>query len=85
MRKAIRITGTEELINNIISQVQIITREEQNHINFLGRNEFSMIGMEYRTHAQRGGDVELVLEAENPMLFYKLGLYTAPLIKNILK
>lgn len=86
MRKAIKITGTIDLINDIISQVKAVTLEEKNQINFIGKNEFSMAGMMYHTE-QKAGDhnVDLIIESENPMLFYKLGLYTAPLIKNILK
>ena len=86
MRKGIKITGTALLIDDIISQVKRLPREEENQIQFIGRNEFSMVGMEYRTYPDpEGNNIELIIEAENPMLFYKLGLYTAPLMKKILK
>ena len=86
MRKGIKITGTAALIDDIISQVKRLTQEEENQIKFIRRNDFSMVGMEYRTYPDPGGhNIELIIEAENPMLFYKLGLYTDPLIKKILK
>jgi hypothetical protein len=87
MRKVIKITGSAPLINDIISQVKVVNLEEENQIKFLGKNEFSMVGMDYRTNPDPAGssNIDLIIEAENPMLFYKLGLYTAPLIKNIIK
>lgn len=88
MRKKIKISGSKSLIADIISQVEAINREEENQIKFLGRNDFSMIGMQYHTvHDNTSGssNIDLIIEAENPMLFYKLGLYTASIIKKILK
>lgn len=87
MRKVIKINGEPGLIDDIITQVKLVSQEEENQIKFFGKNDFSMVGMEYHTHADPSGgnNIGLVIEAENPMLFYKLGLYTAPLIKKILK
>lgn len=86
MRKLIKISGDKQLINDIINQVKMVNEEEEKQIKFLGRNEFSMIGMEYHTNPDLSGgsNIDLVIQAENSMLFYKLGLYTAPFIKKIL-